>query len=280
MRAWIEREGAPLLPVQDNCSIGRATSNLLVLRDDKVSRKHAMIHYQGENEYWLVDLGSANGTYLNGRRVSQPVPLNDGASIQIGSSLLKFCQRRSEMSNSGELADRTLMDIRSAQSWLLLADIEGSTQLGQKVSAEQLPIITGRWFSNCKQVIEANGGTINKYLGDGFFAYWPAEEADREPLIKALEELKALQAAGQPSFRIVLHRGLVFMGGAPSMGEESLSGPEVNFIFRMEKLAAGLQRRCMISKAGMDGLAGKLSVEALGEHPVASFPGTYEFYGF
>lgn len=280
MRAWIERAGASVLPVQGSCSIGRATNNQLVLRDDKVSRKHAVIHQQGDNEYWLVDLGSANGTYLNGRRVAQPVPLSDGASIQIGSSLLKFCQKSSETVMAGELAERTLMDIRSAPSWLLLADIEGSTQLGQSISAEQLPIITGRWFSNCKQVIEANGGSINKYLGDGFFAYWPAAEADREPLLKALEELKALQREGQPSFRMVLHRGMVFMGGAPSMGEESLSGPEVNFIFRMEKLAAGLQHRCLLSAAAVEGLGGKLPFESVGEHPVPGFVGQFEFFAF
>lgn len=280
VRAWIEQAGAPIVPVQGSCSIGRATNNQLVLRDDKVSRKHAVIHRQGENEYWLVDLGSSNGTYLNGRRVAQPVPLSDGAAIQIGSALMKFCQKATDTALSGELADRTLMDIRSANCWLLLADIEGSTELGRAVTAEQLPVITGRWFSNCKQVIEGNGGSINKYLGDGFFAYWPAGEADRGPLLKALTELKQLQAAAQPPFRIVLHCGQVFMGGAPSMGEESLSGPEVNFIFRMEKLAASLQRRCLMSAASREILGTHLPAEPEGEHAVAGFVGTFEFFAF
>lgn len=38
----------------------------------------------GAGEYWLVDLGSRNGTYVNERRVSRPTPLRDGDRIQIG----------------------------------------------------------------------------------------------------------------------------------------------------------------------------------------------------
>lgn len=279
-RAWIEPAGAATVPVQGSCSLGRATSNQVVLRDDKVSRKHAVIHRQGENEYWLVDLGSSNGTYLNGRRVAQPVLLKDGALIQIGSAQMKFRQKSTDTTNSSELAERTLMDIRSANCWLLLADIEGSTELGQSMAAEQLPAVTGRWFSNGKQAVEGHGGTINKYLGDGFFAYWPEGEAGREPVLKALEELKRLQTAAQPPFRIVLHYGQVFMGGAPSLGEESLSGPEVNFIFRMEKLAAGLQHRCLMSGPARDSLAGHVLTEPQGAHAVPGFGGRFEFFGF
>jgi len=55
--------------VTGNCSLGRAVGNDIVLVDDRVSRRHSTIHAQGERELWIVDLGSRNGTYLNGRRV-------------------------------------------------------------------------------------------------------------------------------------------------------------------------------------------------------------------
>ena len=76
--AWLEHDGAANVPILSSCSIGRAPGNQLVLADEKASRKHALIHRQGEHEYWLVDLGSSNGSYVDGRRVSQPMALRDG----------------------------------------------------------------------------------------------------------------------------------------------------------------------------------------------------------
>ena len=277
--AWLERDDTSTVPVMASCSIGRAPANQLVLADEKASRKHALIHRQGENEYWLVDLGSSNGSYLDGRRVSQPVVLHDGSVIRIGSSTLLFRQKTETSSPSAEphWSEGTVHDIRIAPCWLLLADIEGSTELSRSLPADQLPVITGKWFSACKQVIESNGGSINKYLGDGFFAYWVDFDGMLPRLVVALGELKRLQAAEQPPFRVVLHRGDVSMGGAASMGEESLSGPEVNFVFRMEKLAAGLKHKNMMSEAAGSRLENRLPVEPAGSHPLSGFEGEFAF---
>ena len=280
--AWLEREDASTVPVTGSCSIGRALGNQLVLADEKASRKHALIHRQGEHEYWLVDLGSSNGSYLDGRRVSQPMALRDGSVIRIGSSTLLFRQKTETSSPSAEphWSEGTVHDIRIAPCWLLLADIEGSTELSRSLPADQLPVITGKWFSACKQVIESNGGSINKYLGDGFFAYWVDFDGMLPRLVVALEELKRLQAAEQPRFRVVLHRGDVSMGGAASMGEESLSGPEVNFVFRMEKLAGGLKISNLMSEAASGRFGGRIPTNPAGSHPLNGFEGEFAFLNF
>ena len=74
---WLEQVDGGRVEIQGTCSLGRAPSNQFVLRDEKVSRRHAIVHAQGQNEFWLVDLGSSNGTYVNGRRVAQPIQLRD-----------------------------------------------------------------------------------------------------------------------------------------------------------------------------------------------------------
>jgi len=280
--AWLERDDASAVTVMTSCSIGRAPGNQLVLADEKASRKHALIHRQGENEYWLVDLGSSNGSYVDNRRVTQPLALRDGAVIRIGSSTLVFRQTAVWSSPNAEphWSEGTVHDIRIAPCWLLLADIEGSTELSRSLPADQLPVITGRWFSECKQVIEANAGSINKYLGDGFFAYWIDLEGTLPRLVAALGELKRLQAAEQPRFRVVLHRGDVSMGGVASMGEESLSGPEVNFVFRMEKLAGGLKYLTLLSEVAGARLSDRLPVESAGRHPLSGFEGEFAFLTF
>jgi pSer/pThr/pTyr-binding forkhead associated (FHA) protein len=63
---WLEQVGGTKVDLRKTCSIGRAPSNQIVLSDEKVSRRHAIVHAQGANEFWLVDLGSSNGTYVNG----------------------------------------------------------------------------------------------------------------------------------------------------------------------------------------------------------------------
>jgi len=280
--AWLEQDGRDRVPVHTSCAIGRAPTNQLVLTDEKASRKHALIHRQGQDEYWLVDLGSSNGSYLDGRRAMQPVALRDGALIRIGSSTLVFRQTGEPAGATGEpdWKTGTVEDIRVEPCWLLLADIEGSTEFARSQPVELLPVLTGRWFLECKQAIEANGGTINKYLGDGFFAYWHDIPPSGPLLVKALDELKRLQAAGQPPFRVVFHHAIVSMGGAGSMGEESLSGPEVSFVFRMEKLAGGLKLSNLMSEAAGSRLKGLLPGKPAGRHALAGFDGQFSFLTF
>lgn len=69
--------------------IGRASSNALVVNDLFASTNHAIILWR-ENLWWLEDLSSHNGTYLNGERVVQPLPLNSGDLIRIGETVLRF----------------------------------------------------------------------------------------------------------------------------------------------------------------------------------------------
>ncbi len=63
-------------------TIGRSDECDIALPDRQVSRQHARITWQGDC-YELEDLGSKNGTHLNGQEVQGSVPLHDGDEIQI-----------------------------------------------------------------------------------------------------------------------------------------------------------------------------------------------------
>ena len=61
--------------------MGREATNDIVVEQPVVSRKHAMIFYR-DTGFWIQDLGSQNGTYVDGQRVGQqPRPLQDGERI-------------------------------------------------------------------------------------------------------------------------------------------------------------------------------------------------------
>src|ERR1700687_2760028 len=70
--------------------MGRSTEVEFQIEDDGISRKHAKVLADGIGGFRLMDLGSTNGTFLNGSRVEM-APLKDGDKIQIGSNtVLKF----------------------------------------------------------------------------------------------------------------------------------------------------------------------------------------------
>lgn len=64
-------------------SLGRDLTNDLVVSDPEVSRHHARLYLQG-NTYVLEDLGSTNGTFVNGIRLTGPYPLRSGETISLG----------------------------------------------------------------------------------------------------------------------------------------------------------------------------------------------------
>jgi class 3 adenylate cyclase len=119
---------------------------------------------------------------------------------------------------------------------------------------------------------------IDKYLGDGFLAYWRDGPGASKSVANALAQLKEAQARNEPRFRLVLHFGFVVIGGMPSMGEESLMGKEVNFVFRMEKLAGSLGVAILTSAAGKAKLESLMKCEPAGAHELKGFEGAHEFF--
>ncbi len=69
--------------------IGREEGDLILKGDDAASRLHAKILYQGD-AYWIEDLGSTNGTWINGRRITGKSPLKRGDILQIGNTLFEL----------------------------------------------------------------------------------------------------------------------------------------------------------------------------------------------
>lgn len=70
-------------------TIGRSPTNDIVVRDDGVSARHARLESHGDR-WVLADVGSRNGTRLNGRAVNGPAPLSHGDEIGLGELLWRF----------------------------------------------------------------------------------------------------------------------------------------------------------------------------------------------
>jgi len=82
-------EGQQVVDLRPQNSLGRHPSNSIQLLDKIVSKEHCLIEQRGET-YVLRDLGSLNGTYINGQRVNGEQALNHGDDIALGATRARF----------------------------------------------------------------------------------------------------------------------------------------------------------------------------------------------
>lgn len=70
--------------------IGRSSDCAIILDDDYVSTRHAQVLADSEGGFYVEDLGSTNGTYVNGRRITAATTVTTAESIRIGRTVLQL----------------------------------------------------------------------------------------------------------------------------------------------------------------------------------------------
>jgi anti-anti-sigma factor len=98
----VQSDGREYAIPPDGLLIGRRADAGVPLDDAEVSRRHAEVRYRA-GRYFVADLGSSNGTLLNGQAIEGEVPLADGDVVQVGAAHLTFRLRRPP---SSPVADR------------------------------------------------------------------------------------------------------------------------------------------------------------------------------
>ncbi len=71
----------------DQLVIGRDSSSGIAINDAEVSRKHARLNFQG-GKYVIEDLGSTNGTFVNGQRITGAAVLKAGDVVSLGEQIV------------------------------------------------------------------------------------------------------------------------------------------------------------------------------------------------
>lgn len=282
MRAWLEKKDESRVAFETNCYLGRSHASTVHLQSAGASRRHAHIHAQESDtgtEFWIADLGSTNGTLHNGKRVIIPSRLKDGDVITILEESFVFHTDDNSASPMAFETDApaTVAVHASPLCWLLMLDIKNFTQLSRDLPPDQLSLKVGTWLRQCRDLIEGAGGVVDKFLGDAIFAYWKHDSATAAQVAGTLRQLSAMQRARDPDFRIVLHHARTTMAGGAG-GANNLSGPEVIYVFRMEKVSSGLKTDSILSEPASTALGAACSSVALGRHPLDGFSGTHPLY--
>ncbi len=122
-------------------AIGRDGSNQVRLHDTEISRRHAELR-QVEGGYQLLDVGSANGTFVNNQAIKS-VSLQSGDHIRIGQSILVYSAGTADKATAGDLADQisliTRHDLELSSAIIkTIGETEGSRILAQPERASTL----------------------------------------------------------------------------------------------------------------------------------------------
>ena len=278
--------------------IGRGDEATIRIEDAGVSRQHATIRREG-GHFWLVDLGSANGTYVNDTALTTARVLRDGDRVQFGANLMIFCQDdgaphdATEIGMTTQVLRRSPVKLVTRPVTLIVGDLRGFTALSAQLSAEQVADLMREWYADCNSIMRQCGAMIDKFIGDCVFAYWHGTEPDiRAKAVEAARALRSSESSSTSSTRLMLkaqknisldcrvglHVGDAAMG-AMGKGINTAVGDAVNLVFRIESLTRQLDAGVLASAAFVvDWLPGRDLFEPRGSHEVKGHPDKIEVF--
>jgi class 3 adenylate cyclase len=246
------------------CDIGRSPENLLQLEGSSVSRRHAIIHRGRDGGLTLTDLGSQNGTWINGRRITGTVALNNGDSIQMGDYTMQFRCGESRVAASSvvhQTDESTRLVVKQASATILVMDLHNYTGLSQMVDGGILSRLLGDLGNRSAAIFSRNGAWSYKTIADAVMAVWVHEAPNQpsnvgRPLRATIEVASVVQHLGgeyQIPGGLVIGAGLstgpVSFGGLGAQGQLDVVGDTVNRAFRLEAATRPVREDVLVCEA-------------------------------
>jgi adenylate cyclase len=229
-------------------AIGRGDGCAVMLDSRSVSRLHALIQRRDTGDLALVDLGSRNGSFVNGRRVSFPVVLNDGDKLVFGDQDLVFrnpARSESVLANTGtDLRNEPTTALHTnSLTTIMVVDIRDFTPLARNLPEALLSQTIGTWFLRSGQIVQRLGSWAQKYIGDAVMAVWVHDQrehlsADLVRVLRAVTEISAATAEISRALELPVplrigagvNTGPAILGGT----DYTVLGDTVNAAFRLE----------------------------------------------
>jgi adenylate cyclase len=151
--------------------IGRGEQNSVVLIDDMVSRNHAMIQMK-DGEFYLIDMDSANGSFVNGRKLTGPTALQHGDRLAFGKSRLAFRNpaRSSAIGASPKGHARRRFGKQAVS--VLVVYLRRFASVTQSLNTHVVEHLVSTWSAEVDRIVHDSGGTAQKHLGDSVVTVW------------------------------------------------------------------------------------------------------------
>jgi len=251
-------------PCERVLTIGRVPPNDVILTDPKVSRHHAIIRLFGDRRYHLVDLGSANGCLVNGRRVIVPCALANGDRIHIGEQMLTFYDadiQTPQIQESDSASTMMTYNSKVQEIVVLVADIRNFSQMSEQIEVCLLAQVIGRWFGMVTSIVEEHQGVVDKFIGDAVMVRWVSLRGQAGAMTtESLKTACALHGAankvneefpdlpGPLKIGVGINMGHAVLGnvGSSRARDYTALGDSVNLAFRIEKASKELGKGIVV----------------------------------
>jgi class 3 adenylate cyclase len=274
---------AAVFELGNTTGIGRAAGNQIRLEADAAaSRQHAMIRLQGEQEYYLVDLGSANGTFLNDKLVVAPALLRHGDRIKVGETEMLFDlpgpSPDEQRHITGLHLEKTQVAVHLRTMVVLVGDIRHFTRIGEFLPPDRLARFLGSWFCQAAEIITSHKGVVDKFIGDAVMAYWILDEraptAAAESAVDAARALHrqaaSIQVPDHPEFAfrigVGINQGLVSSGTVGvNQRDSTIMGDAVTLAFRLESVCKVKKVPIVVGADLVRGMGDKYPFVSLGK---------------
>jgi adenylate cyclase len=260
--------------------VGRSDDSDVLIPSDIVSRNHAMLQRSDDGTFYLIDMGSRNGSFVNGTRVSVPAALNDGDEISLGDTVIKF--HRTRPASGRPVTARkgagatTVAHFASSRTTVLVVDVRNFTVLTQQIDQGLLCQVIGTWFREAGPLLNAQGSWAQKYIGDAIMSVWVHKHGNRTweilHILRALMELVRMTATLQARFGLThaIHIGAGINTGLATIGNAAGSGSLTDYTALGDTVNAAFRLESATKSADADVLLGEETFEWLSEISQAS----------
>jgi adenylate cyclase len=273
----------------------------------------------------LLSVGAA---LLVGRRISRPIARLAAAAASVGALDLRQTptlpdSRFRELGDAAEAFNRMVAGLRWFETYVpkglvlrlvrhgsvdgvaseervvtvMFSDIRGFSALAEDLGPAETAQLLNRHFSLVSSCIEAEGGTVDKFIGDAVMAFWGAPEEQPDHAARALRAARSIAAglaasnaervaAGEPPvrIRIGLHTGPVIVGniGSASRINYTIVGDTVNVAQRIEELGSRIrddgEATILVSAATVEAAGRGPDLTGIGPHGLRGRSGPVELF--
>ncbi|MDC0358019.1 adenylate/guanylate cyclase domain-containing protein [Oligoflexia bacterium] len=263
--------------------IGREPdANDLTLTGACVSRYHAVFS-ASPSSVVLCDLGSTNGTFVDGQRIDTPVALNPGQKVKIGETIITVNLSPDNLKDSQVKIERTHVGgMKKEKVTMLVADICNYSGMSHTLPSDDVAESLSAWLEIVSESVKTHHGQVDKYIGDCVMAFW--QDREKEPEFVAAQAVRAaldirrvteefstsdhwVHNQSHPwRCRVSLNTGVTLMGSVGGGGARDFTvlGNTVNVTFHLNHVGKESGHDIVLSASTADLIRDSFVLEELG----------------
>jgi pSer/pThr/pTyr-binding forkhead associated (FHA) protein len=279
-KASLIRDSGEAILLEASYLIGRSVQCDLILTDSKISRTHISIIPDKLGNWWLMDLGSTNGTFINYKKISQPYILKNLDRIGIGDEQFSVLIEKDDTAE--KIINPPILEseekISSEPYYFLSIQVSGCYRIAKEYEEEEeITKIIKVWQKGLEKIINKSRGEIAMISRTGLMAVWEEKDIKAADLFEVIQEIQKDNVTAEFQYRISVHQGRMKIGENADNGYERLIGEDIQFCYQMSQSLLDFGNRVFYSSSVAKSLTG-YHLKLFGELPLLGIQGSHQFF--